>query len=259
MTGIITSPVQGESRTITPAHSVRGEWREFLRFLKRPTLPQQTATLGHAVRGTARMWALDLIIMSVIVGTLMAIVAAGVELPQNLNAELELNLTTIALIVIVAPVLEELAFRSWLSGKPGWLVAIGLLLMAGGVAGAIGVTTTGETAQAGVALSLFVGLFLAVIAMIALRKRPAPDWFRTVFPGFFWGSAICFGLIHVLNYPEEGVFWMVLPLVIPQFVLGTILGYVRVHYGLWTAMALHAAHNGFAISLAALAMESGAA
>ena len=258
MTVESTSPVPGENRANAPAQSARGEWSNFLAFLRRPALTDTIAPAGESATGMVRMLALDLMIMTIIIGVLMTIVALGIELPENLNATLELDLGTIALIVIAAPVLEELAFRSWLSGKPGYLLAIAVLILAGIVGAVIAASADGEAAQAAIGLSMIVGLILALVALFALRRRAPVGWFRALFPGMFWLSAVGFGLIHLLNYPEEGVFWIALPLVIPQFVLGTILGYVRVRYGLWTAMVIHAAHNGFALSVAAIAMEIGA-
>ena len=48
-----------------------------------------------------------------------------------------------------------------------------------------------------------------------------------------------------------------LPLVLPQFVIGAILGYTRVTYGLWASILLHALHNGAFISLVLLASSAG--
>ena len=49
---------------------------------------------------------------------------------------------------------------------------------------------------------------------------------------------------------------MALP-VLPQFVIGAILGYTRVTYGLWASILLHALHNGAFISLVLLASSAG--
>ena len=58
----------------------------------------------------------------------------------------------------------------------------------------------------------------------------------------FWLTVLMFGSLAIL-----------LPLVLPQFILGMLLGYVRVRIGLWSAILLHAAHNATALSIAALA------
>ena len=249
---------EGDPRdpAIHEAQSMRGEWRNFAAFLKRPTLPDGIAPVGIATRAMGRMIVLDLIIMGTLIAILMAVVALGVELPENLNAQLDLNAGTIALIVIAAPVLEELVFRGWLSGKPGYLAAFAIMLGAGVVAAMQGVANTGEEATLGVGLSILGGLVLAIIALIALRKRPPMRWFAALFPVFFWLSAAGFALVHLLNY-TEGTLLALLPLLLPQFILGTIAAYSRVNYGLWTAIVTHAAHNGFAISLALLAMAAG--
>ena len=51
---------------------------------------------------------------------------------------------------------------------------------------------------------------------------------------------------------------VLLPLVSPQLVVGSILGYVRVHYGLWASMMLHGLHNGAAVGAVLLAVSLGA-
>ena len=82
------------------------------------------------------------------------------------------------------------------------------------------------------------------------------DWFTGAFPLFFWFATLAFALVHIANF-EFGGSWsslaMLLPLVLPQFILGMMLGYVRVRFALWAAILLHAAHNATALSLAAIA------
>lgn len=256
MTTETTSPAARPDSALQAAGTMRGEWRAFTSYLRRPVLPDAIAPARTAMRGTLRMVGLDLVIMSAIIAILIAIVAIGIELPDNLNAELDLNLFTIGLIVIAAPLLEETAFRSWLTGRPSFLLAFAALGVAGVLALATGMAFAGETGRFAATLVLLCGLGLAVICLIALRKRGAPGWFRTVFPGLFWASSTAFALVHLLNY-AEGALAILLPLVIPQFILGTIAAYVRVHYGLVAAIILHALHNGFAITLALIAMNSG--
>ena len=81
-------------------------------------------------------------------------------------------------------------------------------------------------------------------------------WFSKTFPFFFWFSTLAFALVHLWNF-EEGSLAVLLPLVLPQFILGSMLGYIRVRFALWAAILLHAAHNATALSLAALAGQLG--
>lgn len=251
MTGESTSPLEGERNPLRAVSSARQEWLRFADFVRRPRLPAAIAGSDDAVRGTLRMLALDLAIMTAFILVLFAIVAAGFELPENVNASLELNLVTVALVVLAAPFFEELFFRSWLSGKPAAFFSVLILLAAVGALAVIG-----AKGGIGPAVIFLAGLLGALIALVLLWNKPQMAWFARAFPLFFWLSAAAFALVHLLNFPEEGVFWLALPLVLPQFVLGAIAGYVRVHYGLAAAIVLHGLHNSFALAVAALAMDS---
>ncbi len=238
----------GETTSLVHANSARAEWRDWLAFLRRPHLPDRPAGIADAAMGTVRMLGLDMIIMAVLIAGLVILVASGFELPNNALNDLTLGASTIALIVIVAPLVEEIAFRSWLSGRPGHVIAL-LLVVGGGVAAALlAETNTGDAASSAV-LAVSVGvLVLAGLALFLLRKRPPMRWFQAIFPGFFWLSTLGFALIHLANY-TEGALAILLPMVLPQFILGSMLGYVRVHYGLWAAIALHMTHNGLIVGL----------
>ena len=85
-----------------------------------------------AFRVLARIYALDMLAMVALIGIASALVAAGVYIPETALAGMEFTLPIILMVVIGAPVMEEIAFRGWLSGKPGPVIAL-LLLAAGGV------------------------------------------------------------------------------------------------------------------------------
>jgi hypothetical protein len=78
-------------------------------------------------------------------------------------------------------------------------------------------------------------------------------WFARLFPLFFWLGAIVFAGAHVINFGGENLA-LVLPLVLPQFVLALILAYARVSYGLWSSILLHMLHNGSVLALALVAI-----
>lgn len=246
----------GEGVALREAETMRGEWRRFGRWLKRPVLPPYLAPGRESFIGTMRLLVLDLMVVGALIAILMIAVAAGFEVPENVNSTLEMNAVTVLLIVVLAPVLEELVFRGWLSGRVSWLAGFAIAVVAGIGAAVVAVGADGDGMRAVSGAVLIGGLLAALVAMILLRRRPAPNWYRAIFPVAFWLSAIAFALIHLLNY-NEGALWILLPLILPQFVLGTMLGYVRVHYGLLWCVLLHAMHNGVALSLAALSMAAG--
>ncbi|MGB3711107.1 MAG: CPBP family glutamic-type intramembrane protease, partial [Erythrobacter sp.] len=126
-------------------------------------------------------------------------------------------------------------------------------LLAGGAAGALWADS--DSAVLVVAGLAVIAALVAVALLVNWRNRPAPNWYVRLFPVFFWLSTLAFALIHVANFGDAPLV-MVLPLVLPQFVLGAILGYLRVTVGLWAAILLHAAHNATALGIATLATEA---
>ena len=246
-----------EPPAFAPAASIAQEWRRLGLFLRRPTLP---STLQGDTRAPltilARLYALDMAIMLALIGVASAAVALGFELPETALAGVELTPVVALLVIFGAPAMEELAFRGWLSGRPGPLLAAGFI--ATGLAVAFGTDLADSQAPInwraiGLAVMIVTG---ALASLIVLRGRPPGTWFARWFSVFFWGSTIAFALVHVANFGEAPLV-AVLPLVIPQFVLGALLGYLRVTIGLWAAIALHAAHNATALGIAALAIGGG--
>ncbi|KEO89791.1 hypothetical protein EH31_11605 [Erythrobacter longus] len=233
-----------------PASSIIGEWRRFGAFLKRPSLDVGVQNEG-APTVLARIFALDMAAMFVLIGLASALIAAGVYIPETALAGMEFTPGIIFAVVVGAPVMEEIVFRGWLSGKPGPIAA--LMLIAAGASGALFLHTSAPAVGALIGLAAIIA---ALAALFILRARPAMDWFARGFPVFFWLATISFALVHLANF-DEGSLAILLPLVLPQFILGAMLGYVRVRFALWAAIALHAAHNATAITIAAIAGQLG--
>ena len=246
----------GESTSLPSLQSTLAEWSNFFGFLKRPSLPDQAANgFSRGATAVLRILMLDLSAMGVLLMIAGMVMAAGVEIPETALAGMDITAGIIFAVIVVAPVSEELLFRSWLSGRPRYLVAFPIFIVAGLVAAMLGVNHTGETATAYVGFAMIVGIVLALILAVVLWKRPPLNWFRSLFPVMFWLSTVAFACIHLANFSEDN-WMMLLPLVLPQFILGSLLGYLRVNYGLWTAIALHMIHNGLII---AVVLAAGAA
>lgn len=233
-----------------PAENIVGEWKRFGAFLKHPSLHVSVQN-ESALTVLARIYALDLAAMAVLIGLASALIAMGVYIPETALAGMEFTWEIVALVVIGAPVMEEVAFRGWLSGKPGPLLA---LLALG--AGAVGFAVVHAAVPALGALLVIAGVIGAALALFLLRRRQAMGWFAQGFPILFWLSTLAFALVHLANF-DEGSLAVLLPLVLPQFILGAMLGYVRVRFALWAAILLHAAHNATALGIAALAGQLG--
>ena len=238
--------VFGDAQKALPAGSIREEWGRFAAFLKRPALRTEHA-VGAPATVLARIYTLDMLAMLTLIMAASSAVAMGLTLPQTALAGIEFTPLIIWAVIVIAPVSEELIFRGWLSGRPSHI--IGLLFAGAGVGTALSLQQSAPVI--GVVMG-FAGLAAAAAALIILRHRPAFGWFARFFPAFFWLATLAFALVHLANF-DEGSLAVLLPLVLPQFILGSLLGYVRVRIGLWAAITLHAAHNATAIGIAALA------
>lgn len=246
-----------EITSLASPETLREEWAGYLGFLRRPALPDHgCAPFAAGAAALLRMLALDFAAMSLLLAIAFAVVAVGGELPETALAGIDIDWNIALLVVVVAPIAEELTFRSWLSGRPGHVLALATLFAAGVIAAMLAETATGAQALHRVAAALGGGAVLALAILFALRKRPAMGWFRAIFPALFWLSTLAFASVHLLNF-EQGEFAMLLPLVLPQFILGSMLGYLRVNYGLWSNIAMHALHNGTIIAVVAIASSSG--
>lgn len=240
------------------AHSIVGEWRDYAGFLRRPWVPDRaTGPDGRSLLATLRLLLLDFALMAVLMAIGGIAYAAGVEFPENALESLEWTPGVLLLIVLGAPVMEEVMFRGWLSGRLGHvlatIVAVPALAMGSTVLAFDAVGGPGEHSI--VLIPAAAAMLLVAFAIVyALRHRGAARWFTRVFPLFFWLSALAFATIHIWNYPDDpGP--LVLALVIPQLIAGTIFGYARVRYGLWSSILLHALHNGTAVTLALLTTD----
>lgn len=233
---------------VAHANSLRGEWGRFWAFLKRPVLPAMAPyPRAASLVAVLRLLGLDFLIMAVLLSIAGLVAAAGVSIPQTAIAGMDMSPAVIAAAILAAPLAEEIVFRSWLSGRLwhilGLLAAIvaGSAVMAWKFATSPGTDGMGAFGDAAL-FAVPVGLIAALAVIYPMRGRPAMGWFQRAFPVFFWLSALAFAAAHLLNFTEANML-AILPLVLPQFTIGLVLGYARVTYGLWSSVLLHVLHN----------------
>ena len=222
--------------------------RDFAACLGRPRLTTPSGL------GAPRAWCTVLGLLGfnliVLLGVLAPLLklwqsAMGLPAPEAFGAVSKGWL--VPLVVLIAPIGEEVVFRGWLTGRPRalWLLVCGLVT--GGLLAMVSFHVAEVPASFGV---IAMGL-VAPGGWWLLRRRAVPDWYEAAFPVLFALSIAVFGLSHLSNYPRLS--WALLPMVLPQIWAGLVLSYARIRIGLAASMLIHAASNAAAISLVLLA------
>jgi len=220
-------------------------WREWGAFLRRPTLALPRERFGlNAIGALCWLLLLDVLVdlpLASLLGWLSK--RATLETPQLTELTDKGPLFTLAMGALVAPLIEEVVFRSWLDGTRRHLTFWLMVLLVFGTFWKFG-------AQAEPRLAIGVAAVLILVgAVLVWRAEPSvPGWFARLFPIFFYVQAVAFAVSHFSNYPLDRPL-LLIPFVLPQLVAGLIFGFARVRYGFWANLALHASSNAIFLTL----------
>lgn len=221
---------------------LRERLSDVARFVRHPTFVAAPMAWG---REAARVWLTLFVLDAVLVAGLFIPIAFWASeagfLPSPVQREEEPALDVISYL-IVAPLLEELLFRGWLTGRIAALrfglygfAALGLMLAS---------LLLNEDAATSISLAAVVLAFLGLLhwGQTAERDSAVPAWFARHFHWIVWGSSMLFGLVHLGNFTglESPLGVLV---VLPQTIGGLLLAYTRTRLGLRAAIAHHAAFN----------------
>ncbi len=140
--------------------------------------------------------------------------------------------------VLLAPLIEESLFRSWLGSHKGLRIAFPIIFAA-----FIFLTFIGFSSSIGtlVLLALAGGLFYY---FLALKLRVNEEFISANFKYYFWGSSIVFGLVHLTNFELNSFNPAFVLLVSPQIIAGFVLGYTRMRFGMLACILTHGFYNG---------------
>lgn len=217
-----------------------------LAFIRRPYFPAGRDRLGEvALKHLVQLLFLSLAMMIVVGGVVGSIITAVEgELPENVNETIGQASPTMLLFygVILAPLIEEVVFRSWLGGRRACILGLPVLVSLFAVATAVvaDVSPILSFAIAG-GLSVLVFGIARQFAALSPSAQKAGRW--RLFPFAFYGSALLFAMLHLSNY-EGGLSSPIMILaILPQFLVGLILGYVRMRFGLVHAIVFHGLYN----------------
>lgn len=185
-------------------------------------------------------WALLLWLVNLFVFAPMALVAVEASGAQH---RLDIHDLPYLTALIWAPIVEELCFR-YVLRRPAMLWWFAPLMVA--------VLVQGPGFSQGMLLILAVLLALAPIYCTSKKLGFAYrfTWQHrlqviNLYPLFFHLVAILFAAVHLFNFKFASLPIFLLPLlVIPQWVTGLVLGWLRVTRGIGSSIALHAVFNG---------------
>lgn len=241
-------PTSGQAR-----YRFRDEVRDFLRFIVRPTLGPRAPgrqlgnhiaadwlsglNLGRLFKWALFLWAINLIFLGPI--AVAAATAAGAQHRLNIHAIPWLQ------ALIWAPLVEELVFRYSLRriAHALWVVPL-----------AVGIMLTGPTTASILFLMALLTLCWSPWAgrsrFLLSRTRPGRSWalrryYRRFFPWVFHAASLAFAAVHLHNFNmAQAAVWLLPLLVLPQWLTGLVLGWLRVRRGIGSAMLLHGLFNG---------------
>ncbi|WP_158094252.1 CPBP family glutamic-type intramembrane protease [Erythrobacter donghaensis] len=213
-------------------------------FAVRPTYaPRSMAWGGPAAAALLVLLALDLTVGLAAVKALALLgnTATGGPMPTLVESDSTLAVQWMEALLL-APVLEELLFRGWLTGR----IATLKLAAWGMAAMALLIVSESLPDQYGGPLSkgTVTGMIIALIQWRRTRHSEAsvPEWFVRHFHWIVWGSTLLFGAIHFGNF-ETLTHPLGLLVVLPQTIGGLLLAYTRTRLGLRAAIAHHFAFN----------------
>lgn len=228
--------------------TLRERMADVVHFAVRPTF--MAAPIGWGREAALALLAagsVHLVLFAVVIAPLwLASWSAGV-LPSA-EADPESLATSPLAFLLIAPLLEELVFRCWLSGRVAALrfAACGFAAMALMLAGVSLAPDHGRLlAWTGAAVAL-AGLVHWGLTREQAPARDVPPAFIRHFGVIVWAQALLFGAIHLGNYvaPASPLGFAV---VLPQVLGGLLLAYIRTRAGLVAAMAYHAGYNGLVL------------
>lgn len=157
-------------------------------------------------------------------------------------------------MLLSAPALEELGFRAFLSTAPR-PVFTGLALFPAYLFIFIrnNLVRIPSSPSPGAVLTAYLHALWVIVPAAAIslllcryRREAVLAFFRERAGWVFWTSCIVFGAGHNVLY-SNGFAWWGFALVLPQFVAGIGLGYIRASFGLRWSIASHYAFDAAAV------------
>ncbi|RPH33641.1 MAG: CPBP family intramembrane metalloprotease [Bacteroidales bacterium] len=146
----------------------------------------------------------------------------------------------ILLAVVIAPIVEELLFRILLVINKRNLIIFSF-------------TSLILSAYSLLKAHYYYSVILLILSILAVTFSTKEIGIRNMttkyYSIYFYAIAIFFGFVHFTNYDGiSGFLYLWIPfLVLPQFLMGVFLGYVRLSFGIIYSILVHSVINLIAI------------
>ncbi len=229
------------------------ELADFARFVYRPTLrrlrPRTPGTARYAewwgsldtwqlLRWATLLWVINIGVLGPI--AVSAVGASGSE--HRLSFE-NLQWTR---VLLLAPLLEESMFR-YVLRQPIAGISISAMLLTGYLTGVV-------SSYIMLGMLLFLGaLFFVWPPQFSFTARRS---YRRFFPWMFHASAVGFALLHLANFQVgQASMAIMLLMVLPQYVTGLVLGWIRVRQGFGACLVLHGLFNAGPMVLLSIVVQ----
>lgn len=235
----------GEQAVTAPA--TLGILRELPGWLRRPRLEKPLGVFKvMAWKQLALLIVFEIAVLMFVVLPLVLLWKHAFDLPDPTAFNQIPAKWLLPVAVAIAPFVEEIVFRGWLTGRVRAMWLLGCALMIAG----LGFASTLGMPSLAIGFSAIAVLLAAPVGWWLLRKRPAPRWFAKGFSWVFYLVLAAFALMHLSNYPSLSL--LMLPLVLPQAWIGLMLGYTRMRIGLPGSMLMHMSSNGAVLAFGML-------
>lgn len=223
---------------------------QFISFVRKPDygIAQAQGSAAVKFRDVFRLWALTAVV-SIIAMVLVSAISNATGAPIGENRVLGLaESAPIYMFLFVAflwsPVVEELTFRMGMRfSRAAHSYSAGLMLTLA-VFLAFEITGVSAGLLAYAAMAVLFGTLFWVAAKAALDEKRLEEFYRKRFGRIFYFFTLMFAASHLFNYTNIGGILFLAPLLIlPQFMGGLFLGFVRMRYGLKWSVLGHLMHN----------------
>lgn len=157
------------------------------------------------------------------------------ETIQTKDVELS-SISLIASALLIAPIVEEFIFRSFLNLKPLYSFSIVVLII-------VLLFISNNYLDSTIFFVLAIAFVLFMFMFLMIRYYKATMFFlENKYSYLFWILTGAFAFFHIFNFTYESNFYYLLVFIVYLFT-STILGFIRVNYSLRHSILYHFIYN----------------